>query len=217
MKKINNIKDAYFEINKLVDQMQSYFTNEVSYADRLNTINLIESDLSPLHAFINLFINYHDQVYTNSHTGYFLNGCHSSHQTGCFDNVSEEADLAGKLIDLAELMKLSLDNPISIQSLIDTIKSLELEIDNKDYIEDTCQDCDGNGSLENENQGEDEPEMIDCTTCNGSGWDDIENPNKGSLSENCVKRCELADDKLMAISDDIFISIANRIISNNNQ
>ena len=219
MTKILSVEDAYPVINELVEQMQPFFDNEFHWSDRLETINKVEAELSPLHAFINLFISYSAQVMNNGHVGYFDNGAHASSQAGCMDDVRSDDDLFQKLKTLATEQVMTFDSPTEMQKLLTILNDIQLEIDEEDYDEDMCTECQGSGKITVDNpdfdpEDDDSDEQIEetCPECMGSCWVEIDNPNKGNLTDACKARCEAADTQLSNIYDKLVISIANRIL-----
>lgn len=208
MIKITTVENSYPVINSLIAEMQPIFDAERKFQDRLETINLIETSLSPLHAFIRLFSDFQTQVTQNGLSGYFTNGTHSSIQAGCMDDISKDDDLFQKLIELTEKHKFLFDDPDSISSLLTLLNAIDIQIDLESEEEVTCSECFGNCTIEQDD------EEVDCPSCDGTGWETESNQNKGQLTASCKEKLSNIENDFLKLDDKIFISIANRILMN---
>jgi len=131
---------------------------------------------------------YNQQVCNGGHVQYYDNGYASrdddgTRRSGFGHNHGEQIDLHLEIVELMKEFGLDTKSKLS-KTVFDIISSFEVRIDNEDYIEEQCYECDGRGMVENPNfdwddEDCDEDEEIECSNCGGSGYDEVSNENYG--------------------------------------
>lgn len=223
-----DIETVYEKINTELVGTQQFIWDQYKLPSndlsRLETIEKIEKELSPAHAFARLSIDYFYQVNNGGHRQYFENGVHTSFQRACTIKTSPDDDIFQKLKALTEQAKGYLDNHESLDLMLATIDSIRIEIDEETTKEEICESCHGSGKIEVENPNfDDDDEDCDeeeyfqetCDDCSGSGYiEDAHNENYGNLTNECEERCEKADSVVYKnkLDEKIAIAIYNYLL-----
>ena len=212
------LKESYYRaLHKLAEEARPIFAR-LSGTPLIDIINTIEAELSSRHAFFSLFSNYEHQVLTGGHLAYFSNGYHSSEQMGVLDEISLNDDLFQKLKSLGKNLSVDIDDKQELTQFIAHLETIQIAIDDREYVTETCRTCcgDGHENIDNPDyQGDDinDPDSlvkVKCDDCHGSGKiHDKINPNKGGWSSDFKHQCNIADKKISPMINNIYIAISN--------
>ncbi len=122
-------------------------------------------------AFAVLIGKYNQQVCNGGHYQYYDNG-YASGEGGCLTDHDGDTSMHDLLLSYF-LRAETLKNFEWYNELKDILeKFLNFSIDREEYCEETCNECYGDGEVESES---DEDEMVQCSSCFGSGKEDIYN------------------------------------------
>lgn len=190
-------------IDNTIHEMDSIFDN-IQSKNRLEQIEVVSEQLSPVHAWLRLFADYNYQVENGGHSQYFGNGYHSTTQSGCMDNVSTNCDV---LVKLMEMTSLYLDEFEHLKPVFEVMKQIRIEIETEEYED--CFSC-RNGQVEEYNDDTGEYDDVDCPECGGEGQ--IYNDYYNDLTKETSELLGKLDDAFYAVNDEFLQELDDKII-----
>ena len=210
-------QQAYDIINEYLEEMDATITEASKDGNRIEVINAVIKNHSMEHGFLRLFLDLDYQVCNGGFEQYTGNGYHSTEQAGCTSDVSEEADIHERLVELSKEFFEKYDIPQS-EEFMSIITTYKVEIDTEYEIEEDCEKCSGSGTVTEQELVEDEDgeeyyedTEEECGECGGCGWVDIHNPQHGCVTSSCSEMYSKLDDRYYAINDDLIVEIAKNL------
>lgn len=210
-------QQAYDIINRYVAEMDTTITEASKEGNRIEAVNAVIEKHSMEHGFLRLFLDLDYQVCNGGFQQYTDNGYHSTQQAGFMSDVSEEADIHERLIELSKEFFEKYDIALS-EKFMSIIKEYEVEIDTEYEIEEDCEECSGSGTVTDQELVEDEDgeeyyedTEEECGECGGCGWVNINNPQHGCVTSSCSEIYSKLDDRYYAINDALIVEIAKNL------
>ena len=131
---------------------------------------------------------FNQQVCNGGHMQYYDNGYASrddigARHSGFGHSHGEQIDLHLEIVELMKEFGLDTKSKLS-KSVFDIINRFEVHLDEDVYIDEDCYKCGGMSYVDNpdfdyDDEDSDEDETIECELCDGSGIDEVENPEYG--------------------------------------
>lgn len=187
----------YLNLDQIVDDMEPIFDSIDSSFNRLQQIEYIASNLSPVHAWLRLLFDYNYQVNNGGHNQYLSNGYHTTKQTNYWEDISTDTNLLDQLIHMTIRFQ---DDFEHSSKLLYVLQRIRIEIEDEEYED--CYNChDGTVTEEvwNEETEEEEEQEVECPECCGDRR--IRNENYRNLTFSCNELLEKLDDELYAFND----------------
>lgn len=181
------------------------------YSDMVKWVKETYGDLPALAILLG---KYNQQVTNGGHVQYFDNGYSSMENRGWLDKDkdTELHDLMVELFEKLDFKSLELGG-----EMLTLLRDFEVEIDEESMTEETCNECYGNGTVENPDFDPDdedsfEEDYMDCDWCGGSGWEECDNPNYGCVDNSSYlsgldDRYYKIDDRWMEVLEEYFTKV----------
>ena len=203
------------DVNSLNDMME--FTKE-KYGE------LVE--------FAILLGNYIGQVNNGGHYQYYDNG-YAGSGGGSFGSHGDDMENHNRLIELYIELKDDLGEKEWYVPLLDIMESFDIRLNDEEYVDDQCEDCDygsmeceecyGSGELDGDEESEecgscDGQGSVECNYCDGSGNVETENEEYNEPDYSTIEEWKSLDTKLYDLDgkydfDKVFNEYFESIIS----
>ena len=186
------------------------------YDDALN--NAVKK-YGPITKLATLIGKYNQQVGNGGHFQYFDNG-YANEGGGCMSNHDpDELILHQDMIDSMEECKDLFDCCPQYHPVLEIMKRFQPEVDTEAYDECECYNCNGSGTVSREDEeDEDAGEWEDqCDDCDGTGYEQCENENRGMLlNQSCLDQLDKEYYQVMEgwmnCLNEIFGKVLNQIV-----
>lgn len=158
-------------------------------------------------------LNY--QVENGGFMQYFDNGYASGRDGGFFPSWRHTD---GEQLFVTEWLLEQLDNMFfdvgnEVKYAIKTIRGFldAFQLDDEAEVEETCSECNGDGTWYPDEEAEDEDAYEECSNCNGTGYEMVHNENHGCPTATCTYRWSELDRKYYKVNAAFMTAVEEKL------
>lgn len=167
------------EIESLAEELGEIGSTNFNFFEKADYAH---DTFGALESFIFLYSNYDEHITAYGHQDYYEEGCATGR--GHYDMVGEDLDAHNLMIGNIE--SLNLGNLVKgADDIHFLLKKFYVDVDEDQMDTETCWECRGSGSIDNDNYDPDdedctEDEYVDCPHCD-NGEIESDNPDYGEV------------------------------------